>query len=735
MKRSCLILGLFFSFPILSECNFNTSDFIDDLIDPANIQNIEITIPKSKKWANNLFKIITDKSKNINPKFKNRFTGFVKVYYIYGACNFAAKIRVSGDWKDHLRLSNNGIISSIDIKLLEGNILNASRFKLLIPDTRNSLNEILGTLVLKRLNFITPETFIVKSSVNGVFATFLFQENAEKEMLERNLRREGPIFEGNESLLWSYKDHAPLELGDLSLSRLTNKSWANKGITSTQISLSAFLDLQKAYLEYTNDIFLKNPRHSNYYLNSKFDEYTILLLAMNGSHALAPHNRKFYFNSLSDSFEPIYYDGNFELSKAIDFNEINKSFNLSTFFAQIDSDKFQNYIFILNQLKESQKFYNDFENRAGNSNKKFFKSSINNIIKNLEFLVSRYELNENNFKKINRFSLEEVKKRFAQSHAEKNFKDFLIIENIQTEDNNYSVEYYDKSKNLIKMNITQQEIVQLMSESTLKDMRFELMPQANNLMKTNKKAINFLNGQIIHSDNTIVNIDYISKLISIDQNHPSSWILIKDLSLKNWSVRMQGSVKELPSVNTQRFNFFGLTGCLNFYNVFFSGVSLSLQNGVCEDSLNIVNSSGELKSIEIKNAYADAIDIDFSKISIKHLLINNAGNDCMDLSGGEYQVEVLTAITCIDKGISIGELSNFYLRKGYIADANIAISSKDLSNVRIDQLLTSDINICLEAFNKKQEFGGGKLLVSSLQCSGEFVQDKFSNIQILTRVE
>ena len=30
---------------------------------------------------------------------------------------------------------------------------------------------------------------------------------------------------------------------------------------------------------------------------------------MDGWHALRPHNRKFYFNSITSKFEPIYYDG------------------------------------------------------------------------------------------------------------------------------------------------------------------------------------------------------------------------------------------------------------------------------------------------------------------------------------------------------------------------------------------------------------------------------------------
>ena len=71
---------------------------------------------------------------------------------------------------------------SYDVKLKDGNILNAVRFKLLIPETRNGYNEILGTLILKELGFIVPETFEVETSINGANLVMLFQEKASKEL-------------------------------------------------------------------------------------------------------------------------------------------------------------------------------------------------------------------------------------------------------------------------------------------------------------------------------------------------------------------------------------------------------------------------------------------------------------------------------------------------------------------------------------------------------------------------
>ena len=49
---------------------------------------------------------------------------------------------------------------------------------------------------------------------------------------------------------------------------------------------------------------------------------------------------------------------------------------------------------------------------------------------------------------------------------------------------------------------------------------------------------------------------------------------------------------------------------------------------MCEDSLNIINSVGEIDSIFVKSAFSDALDIDFSKISASKVEIMSAGNDC-----------------------------------------------------------------------------------------------------------
>ena len=49
------------------------------------------------------------------------------------SCEFEAQIRISGDWNDHVDKIN--LISSLDVKLLNGNILGITKLAF-IPSTK-----------------------------------------------------------------------------------------------------------------------------------------------------------------------------------------------------------------------------------------------------------------------------------------------------------------------------------------------------------------------------------------------------------------------------------------------------------------------------------------------------------------------------------------------------------------------------------------------------------------------
>lgn len=203
-------LNTFFQQKVYASCDFNTGNFIEELNNPNSIKDINIYINDSKSYVVNLIKSLlsTSTARNaIHPKYKNKFKANIQVNYKFGNCSYKGKVWQNGDFKDHIEYKNGLLRRSLNVKLDNGNIFNATKFKLLIPKTRNGRNEILASLIFRKLGFIAPETFEVMVNVNDKKSKMLFQEDSQKEMLERNLRREGPIFEGDESLMWGDKQY------------------------------------------------------------------------------------------------------------------------------------------------------------------------------------------------------------------------------------------------------------------------------------------------------------------------------------------------------------------------------------------------------------------------------------------------------------------------------------------------------------------------------------------------
>jgi len=190
------------------------------------------------------------------------------------------------------------------------------------------------------------------------------------------------------------------------------------------------------------------------------------------------------------------------------------------------------------------------------------------------------------------------------------------------------------------------------------------------------------------------------------------------VDLDGWKIKFLGLIGN-EILDGQRFNSFGFTGCLNFYDTTFNNTDIFVDNGTCEDSLNIVMSRGKLNKITVNNAMADAIDLDFSNLDLLAVRVNKARNDCLDVSGGNYRVSNIDGNNCFDKFMSVGEKSIMSVQNVYAKNALIGISAKDFSEVTVNNGRFEDVETCFEAFQKKEEFGGGKLNIMNFECIGE----------------
>ena len=247
------VTALFFGLMLVvgsahGSCNFNSSKHLDELQSASHLEYIDVKIPESHAWSKNAINALMESGLAIKSKYKKYFSAKVKVGYSFGHCNFDAKVRINGDWKDHIqRKDDNSLIASLR-EAVGRQRLNAVKFKLLIPQTRGGVNEILATQIMHSLGFM-PETMFITASLNEQPTEFIFQEHIQKELLERNQRREGPILEGSEKYLFDYAGFGAKQLEVISTSIKPKAGRENK----TNLHCSDSTTSLQSYLDFIND--------------------------------------------------------------------------------------------------------------------------------------------------------------------------------------------------------------------------------------------------------------------------------------------------------------------------------------------------------------------------------------------------------------------------------------------------------------------------------------------------
>jgi hypothetical protein len=222
-------------------------------------------------------------------------------------------------------------------------------------------------------------------------------------------------------------------------------------------------------------------------------------------------------------------------------------------------------------------------------------------------------------------------------------------------------------------------------------------------------SLPWLGGQLEVYGDAKLKINEEKRFLNIDFGDYGQ-IIIRNSKLENWKVVGISTKKQLQSKRQG-----SLTGCLNLYESKVYNSNIEINGARCEDAINIVRSSVYESKITIRNAGSDGIDFDFSKSESLELNVENTGNDCVDLSTGNYGISNLRGHNCGDKGLSVGENSRLKVEKIKIVGAIVGIAVKDSALTLID---SADLNVdlCAATYRKKQEFGGSRLQIGKLKC-------------------
>lgn len=158
-------------------------------------------------------------------------------------------------------------------------------------------------------------------------------------------------------------------------------------------------------------------------------------------------------------------------------------------------------------------------------------------------------------------------------------------------------------------------------------------------------------------------------------------------------------------------NGWSVTSAVSFYESpgYFSYCQFS--NNRCEDALNMIRTDYTIEHSLFKGTQSDAFDGDFSNGKIVHTSFIDCGNDGIDVSGSRIEVQNVVVNGSGDKGLSAGENSQMIASNIDIRNAEIAVASKDMSEIEIDGIQITDCRIGFTLFQKKPEFDAAKIKV------------------------
>jgi hypothetical protein len=468
----------------------------------------------------------------------------------------------------------------------------------------------------------------------------------------------------------------------------------------------------------------------------KLDIYNLLIQATNSQHGLALNNRKFYWNSIENYFEPINYDSNTNI-------DANAPSTMSAIFRLPISNQFIKTFDILeNKLKnlDLAKLHKNINFFGANMSHEDLNAKINRILHNLTVVEKKYLnvnkelIEENKFKPIDNilFRFNETLNKIDPSvylvkHKQDNgqlqrCKIFLKM----CEDYNFSTENLPdllEGKLILDKQIYQYLGKNLNFENIIKDRKY-------NKLKFKKSTIFYDEGIEIKKTSNENTLD-------IYQNTPGSRLYIINGEIENLKINFNGykikekglDLKVLPK--NYPIDISGLTGCLSLINLEVKNVSINANESSCEDAVNFINVNGSFNEINIKSSFSDGLDVDFSNLEIDSIRVDTSLNDCVDFSAGNYKLNTLDLKNCGDKALSVGEKSFLTLNEITAENANMGIASKDSSIVKLNVAYLKNLKTCVSAYNKKQEFNGGFIEMKNMECKN---YDKKIDIDMRSKI-
>lgn len=673
--------------------------------------------------------------------------------------------------------------SSYRVKLKgEEKIYGTDIFSLQKPRARNYLHEWIFHKLCEELGLVALNYNFINLIKNGENkGLYVFEESFSNELIERNKRRNGPIFSLDEKISVNFKD-AEIEVYD-------RKKWQHLALTKV-----AAKKIEKLFTG--NDIFLESIDQD------LWAKYFAIVDLTQTFHGLLAKSVKYFYNPISGLIEPIGFDGHyFSLSKfdgskasnkgryfdlLIEVSNKNKKEFTSLF---LNNENFkEKYFFYLNEITKKKfldKFFNKFKSQIDRNlsliysdyyfndhgffygpgiyyfDKNDYYERANFIRKKIKIYKEKIKVSaSNNILKIQNYNLNKSIRPIkinclSNEILLQDFKIFnqslheIKVENLSNDCQNIIFQSLPSDKKVktnlnfyIKQDIDPKELKNYSNKITkyftidenliyFKNKITEIddhlfIPENYTLHLKPEQEIILNNGSFIFSRANWIYKDHDQKIkiYSKDNSNRGGGIFIfdnkKETILKNLEYFNLGTQnRESINVSTVKnlMNNYNILGSLNFYNTSVKISNSSFFDIYSEDAINIISSNFFLDNNKFHNIKYDAVDFDFTKGNLNNLNFENIGNDAIDFSGSNVLANRIVGYDIKDKFISVGEKSFLKIEKSKLTKSNIGIASKDGSNVSANELDFYEVNYPFASYRKKNEFTGGKLEINNYKLN------------------
>ncbi len=230
---------------------------------------------------------------------------WVRAILFFGDNMMKAKVRLKGDWLDHLE----GIKWSFRIKLSKKYSWKGMRtFSIQTPSARYYVNEWLAHKLFDDEDLLTTRYgFIPVYLNNKSLGIYAYEEHFDKQLVESRNRREGPILKLDEDGFW---ENIRISRTDAGFKQMP--VYAAAGILPFKVNRTMKNQtLKREYLIAQNLVWQYSyfKTHVSKLFNiDQLAKYYALLDITKSYHAIAWHNRRYYYDPVLSVLEPIIFD-------------------------------------------------------------------------------------------------------------------------------------------------------------------------------------------------------------------------------------------------------------------------------------------------------------------------------------------------------------------------------------------------------------------------------------------